>query len=161
MNHVKKLLLLAALVVSMASSAVAQSQIQTTRIVINQPTSPSGAGWSKITRAWLLNGQNMTIGVNAWGLRQFEMVGGRASQIWLTDSAGYGSLHTLDVSGTYDRISIDVQGPVIASGVRPFFYQTTKGSVQQSSPITYLTHAKVPFPQSLQTAPAQVPNDKH
>lgn len=132
------------LLLLLVSNATAQ-QVQTTRIVINAPSNPSGYGWVPITRAWLTNGQNGPIGRTPNGQGQFFMVGGATSQIWLTDNNGYGSLHTINVSGAYDTIVIDVQGPVITSGVRPFIYSKYKGFNVQVSPVTYLPHTRVPF----------------
>lgn len=145
MSYLKRLALLVVLFSAMAACAHAQSQVQTTRIVINQPTNPSGAGWVPISHRWLQNGQGGPFPATPTGQYQFFMVGGSASKIWLTDAAGYGSLHTVDVSGTFDTIVIDVQGPVTTTGSRPFIYARIKGSTTQSSPVTYLPHAKAPF----------------
>lgn len=138
--------LIAAFVLWCLMTVAAQAQIQTTRIVINQPANPSGAGWVPITHRYLLNGQGGPFPPTPTGQYQFFMVGGSASQIWLTNSAGYGSLHTVNVSGAYDTIVIEVQGPVTTAGVRPFIQYRWKGNKVTVSPVTYLPHVQATFP---------------
>ncbi len=128
------------LVVWFALTAAAQAQIDTTEIVIKNPGTPY------ITRIWNNNGsgQYLVLGVNAQGDRRYEAVGGSASTAWLTDANGYGSAHTLDITGVYDKIVINCK-PLTEAGLRPFYYVTYINGVGTSHPLIYLPHVRVPY----------------
>lgn len=120
--------------------ASAQAQLDTTEIVIKNPGTPY------VTRIWNNNGsgQYLVLGVNAEGDRRYTSIGGSTSTAWLTDFNGYGSAHTLNITGIYDKIVINCK-PLTPDGYRPFYYTTYINGVGTSHPLIYLPHTRVPY----------------
>lgn len=132
--------ILLSLVVLFLSATSAQAQIDLTEVVIKNPGTPY------VTRLWNNNGsgQYMVIALNEYGDRRYYGVAGSNATAWLTDANGYGSAHTLNMSGLYDKIIINCK-PLTPDGYRPFYYVTYINGVGTSHPLIYLQHAKCPY----------------
>jgi hypothetical protein len=122
-----------------AFSAYAQ-RVDTTEVVIKNPGTPY------VTRIWNNNGsgQYLVLGANEYGDRRYYSIGGNASIAWLTDANGFGSAHTLNITGIYDKIVINCK-PLTANNLRPFYYVTYINGIGTSHPLIYLPHAKAPY----------------